>query len=88
VVPNLFIFYVAPIFKPARRGGQALLGFSLGGSHLNHSAAGLFEGMRQLQHAGLANAGPKICNPTGSFPQIFPHGTDIPGRPASEPVTV
>jgi len=34
------------------------------------------------------NAGPVICNPTGSFPQIRPQGTEIPGRPASEAVTV
>src|SRR5882724_4155684 len=33
-------------------------------------------------------AGPKSCSPTGSSPQILPHGTEIPGTPASEPVTV
>src|SRR6266436_1670921 len=32
--------------------------------------------------------GPKICNPTGSFPQTLPQGTEIPGTPAREPVTV
>src|SRR5260370_7715159 len=31
---------------------------------------------------------PKICNPTGSFSSILPHGTEIPGTPASDPVTV
>src|SRR5882762_10916038 len=34
------------------------------------------------------NGGPKICKPTGSFPPIFPQGTEIPGTPASDPVTV
>src|SRR2546423_4065640 len=34
------------------------------------------------------NGGPKICKPTGSLPQILPQGTEIPGTPASEPVTV
>ena len=33
-------------------------------------------------------AGPKSCKPTGSFPQILPQGTEMPGTPASEPVTV
>jgi hypothetical protein len=32
--------------------------------------------------------GPKICKPTGSFPQTLPQGTEIPGTPAREPVTV
>src|SRR5262249_47475335 len=33
-------------------------------------------------------AGPKTCRPTGSFPQTFPQGTEIPGTPAKDPVTV
>src|SRR5216683_462266 len=33
-------------------------------------------------------AAPKICRPTGSFPSILPQGTEIPGTPASDPVTV
>lgn len=32
--------------------------------------------------------GPKICSPTGNFPQTLPHGTEIPGTPAKDPVTV
>src|SRR6267154_4684973 len=34
------------------------------------------------------NGGPKSCKPTGSFPQILPQGTEMPGTPANEPVTV
>src|SRR5207249_4171174 len=33
-------------------------------------------------------AAPKICRPTGSCPLILPQGTEIPGTPASDPVTV
>ena len=32
--------------------------------------------------------GPKICRPTGNWPSILPQGTEIPGTPASDPVTV
>jgi hypothetical protein len=32
--------------------------------------------------------GPKICSPTGNFPETLPHGTEIPGTPAKDPVTV
>ena len=33
-------------------------------------------------------AGPKIWRPTGRFPSILPQGTEMPGTPAREPVTV
>src|SRR5579859_3355691 len=31
---------------------------------------------------------PKICKPTGNPSDVFPQGTEIPGTPASDPVTV